>query len=371
MTQRRSLAVRPAIAFALALVLVTPPAMLRGNNLLLLMMALVVGAAVAAFIGPRLTLRGMSVRRLLPRSGQAGTALRIRYRVQQRAGRGIPAFAVGISEDLQGVPVDIEHPAWILHVAAGETVHGDLELVPLRRGRLILNEATINTSFPFGLCNRRRVVAGRREVVVHPRIVPLRNDLLRAVRGSGLDGPRSGRHRGPGEEWFGTRPVRPGDRLRDIAWRISAHRDELIALERSQPQPPRLRVVLDLRRATAELDEPNLEHGRALEEKAIELAASLLHAGHQSGDEIGLCVLGLEAPSHDPRRGSLHLDRMLTTLATLELDDARVAGPPPKGGRSGVVVVQPDRIRPVSGMGAVVHLSARQWSTQGADEVAA
>jgi uncharacterized protein (DUF58 family) len=371
MAQRRSLAVRPAIAFLLALVLVTPPAMLRGNNLLLLMMALVVGAAVAAFIGPRLTLHGMRVRRLLPRHGQAGSPLRIRYRVQRRAGRGIPAFAVGISEDLQGVPVEIEHPAWILHVAPGDTVHGDLALVPTRRGRLILNEARINTSFPFGLFNRQRVVAGRREIVVHPRAMPLRHSLLRAVRGSGLDGPRSSQQRGAGEEWFGTRAVRPGDRLRDIAWRISAHRDELIALERSGPQPPRLRVVLDLRRATAQLDEPDLEQGRALEEKAIELAASLLQAGHESGDEIGLCVLGLEAAAHDPRRGSLHLDRMLTTLAMLRLDDARVPSKPPTGERSGVVVVQPDRVRPVSGMGSVVHLSARQWSTQGTGEVAA
>jgi uncharacterized protein (DUF58 family) len=362
MSQRHPLAVRPSLAFLLALMLVLPPALLRGNNLLVLLSMIVLAAAVIGLLTPRFALRGIQVRRLLPRHGRVGESLRIRYRIRRRGPRGIPAFAVGVDEDLQGAPVEIEQPAWVLHIASGDTVHGDLHVIPKKRGRIVLNEARLGTSFPFGLRRSRQAVAGRREIVVHPRTVRLRPALLRSIRGLGLDGPRAGRRRGHGEEWFSMRPARAGDRMRDIAWRISAHRDELIAMERTQPQPPRVRVILDLRRATGDLDEPEFESARALEERAIVLAASVLRAGFEAGDEIGLAVLGLPCAQHDPRRGSLHLDRMMNTLALVDLDAARQTTPPPTGERAGAVVVQADRVRPLPGYGEALHLSARKWA---------
>ena len=363
MLAQRVPAVRPVLAFLLALVLVAPPAMLRGNNLLILLMVLVIAAAVVGLIMPRLALRGVSVRRLLPRNGRVGESMRIRYSVGRTQRHWMPAFSVGIDEQLEGPAIEVERAAWILHVAPGDTVHGDLHLRPLERGRLVLAGARLGTSFPFGLHRSQNVVGGRREIVVHPRTRPISASILRSAKGAGLDGPRSGRHRGQGEEWFGTRPARPGDRLRDIAWRISAHQDTLIALERTRPQPPRIQVVLDLRLPTGDLDEPNFDNARQLEESAIELAASLVQAGHDAGDEIGLRVLGMSVGDHHPRRGSLHLDRILTTLALLELDGVKATEPYRSGVRSGVVVVQPDRIRPVEGLGDVLHLSARTWGT--------
>jgi len=361
MLAHRVPAVRPVLAFLLALVLVTPPALLRGNNMLVLMMVLVLAAAVVGLVMPRLALRGVSVRRLLPRHGRVGESMRIRYSVSRTKRHWIPAFSVGIDERLEGPAVDVEQTAWILHVAPGDTVHGDLHLRPLGRGRLMLAGARLGTSFPFGLHRSQHVVGGRREIVVHPQIHPVPSSILRAARGTGLDGPRSGRHRGQGEEWFGTRPARAGDRLRDIAWRISAHQDTLIALERTRPQPPRMQIVLDLRLPTDELDEPDFDTARHLEETSIELTASLVQAGYDAGDEVGLRVMGLSVGPHHPRRGSLHLDRMLTTLALLDLDGPREPERRRGGVRSGVVVVQPDRIRPLAGLGDVLHLSARNW----------
>ena len=361
MLAQRVPTVRPVLAFLLALVLVAPPAVLRGNNLLILLMVLVVAAAIVGLIMPRLALRGVSVRRLLPSNGRVGESMRIRYSVGRTQRHWIPALSVGIDEQLEGPAVEVEQAAWILHVAPGDTVHGDLHLRPLQRGRLVLAGARLGTSFPFGLHRSQNVVGGRREIVVHPRTRPISATILRAANGAGLDGPRSGRYRGQGEEWFGTRPARPGDRLRDIAWRISAHQDTLVALERTRPQPPRIQVVLDLRLPTEDLDEPNVNTARELEETAIELAASLVQAGHDAGDEIGLRVLGMSVGDHHPRRGSLHLDRILTTLALIDLDGVRSAGPRRSGVRSGVVVVQPDRIRLVEGLGEVLHVSARTW----------
>jgi uncharacterized protein (DUF58 family) len=363
MLAHRAPAVRPVLAFILALVLVTPPALVRGNNLLVMLMVLVAAAAIIGLVMPRLALRGVSVRRLLPRHGRVGESMRIRYSIGRTARHWIPAFSVGIDERLEGPRVDVEHKAWVLHVAPGDTVHGDMRLRPLERGRLVLAGATLGTSFPFGLHRSQHVVGGRREIVVHPRIGHVSPSMLQAARGTGLDGPRSGRRRGQGEEWFGTRPARPGDRLRDIAWRISAHQDTLIAIERTRPQPPRMQVVLDLRLPTAELDEAAFDVARHLEEEAISCAASLLFAAHGSGDEVGLRVLGIEAAVHHPRRGSLHLDRMLSTLALLNLDGPREGQLHSGPVRSGEIVVQPDRVRPLAGLSDVLHVSARNWSS--------
>ncbi|MCH2136871.1 MAG: DUF58 domain-containing protein [Phycisphaerales bacterium] len=364
MLASKASAVRPSLAFILALMLVLPPAFLRGNNLLVLMLVMVLAAAVLGLIMPGLSLSGVRVRRQLPRHGRVGEPMRIRYQVSRDRGHFWPAFSVGIDEHLDGVEVDITQSAWLLHVASGDTVHGDLLFVPKTRGRLVLDRITAGTSFPFGLHRAKRRFGPRREVVVHPRTRPVPASLLRAARGAGLDGPRSSRARGQGDEWHGTRPARPGERLRDIAWRVSAHRDELVALERTCPRPPRMMVVLDLTRETASLDEADLEVARQLEEAAIECAASLLMEGHQSGDEVGLRVLGMEAAAHDPRRGSLHVDRMMTTLALLDLDAHRASPRMDCGDRSGVIVVQPDRIRPLAAMPGALHLSARTWRSR-------
>ena len=151
--------------------------------------------------------------------------------------------------------------------------------------------------------------------------------------------------------------------MRDIAWKISARRNDLVAIERSRPSAPRLRVVLDLTTATDDLQTSSDDScsARELEEKAISLAASILRDASGRGYEAGLTVQGLASTPHGLRGGVRHFGRMLATLAELNLDaPRRRPSPVAERERAGLVVIHVDRVRKLMRRDDAWHLTARQ-----------
>jgi len=211
----------------------------------------------------------------------------------------------------------------------------------------------VSSRFPFGLIEKVLRIENDFEVLVHPRTLPVRAGVLaelRSGRGGGLDpSPRPG----DGEDFFGLREYRPGDSIRQIAWKRLAGLGRLATIERSVSGPPRLVVSLELRTPTASLRSGETPP-RELEERAITIAASLAADSMRNGFEVGLEVLGLEAPRLPVRSGHWHLERMLGALAALDLDAprtaARAAAIPVRTVRAMVHPVHPSRLdRDVSG----------------------
>ncbi|MDG1837521.1 MAG: DUF58 domain-containing protein [Phycisphaerales bacterium] len=352
--------VKPALAYLLAVGLIGPTAIFKGNNLLVIMLAAVLAMGVLSVIVSWLSIRRLSIRRIVPEWGEVGEQLRIRYQVKRRT-RWLPVFGLYVVDDMPADHVRVDRPAWIMHVGAGEQVHGDARVTALRRGRLQLDTIEASTSFPFGLLRRRRRTHDPRDIIIYPRRHQLRSGVLRASGADRLDGPRSGRRRGNGREWYGTRPADGRDSLRDIAWKITAHRDELVCLDRAAPSPTRIRVVLDLRCATSELLVRGDVDPRAEEERAIELAASVLQQLHQSDCEVGLLVPGLQLEATPIRGSAWHVHRLLTRLADLNLDETRSNWSEwDRADRSGAIVIQPDRVRPLQGFPEALYLTAGQ-----------
>ena len=357
---QKPIRVKPALAYLLAVGLIGPTAIFKGNNLLIIMLAVVLAMGVLSVIVSWLSIRRLSARRIVPDWGEVGEQFRIRYQVKRRT-RLLPAFGLYVVDDMPADHVRVDRPAWIMHVGPGEQVHGDARVTALRRGRLRLDTIETSTSFPFGLLRRRRRTHERRDIIIYPRRHQLRSGVLRASGADRLDGPRSGRRRGNGGEWYGTRPAGGRDSLRDIAWKITAHRDELICLDRAVPSPTRIRVVLDLRCATNELLVPNGVDPRGEEERAIELAASVLQQLHQSGCEVGLLIPGLQLEATPIRSSAWHSHRLLTRLADLDLDETRSNWSEwDRADRSGAIVIQPDRVRPLRGFPEALYLTAGQ-----------
>ncbi|MAB82439.1 MAG: hypothetical protein CMJ24_03245 [Phycisphaerae bacterium] len=365
---RQLLPVNAPVTFLLLVFLLAPAAVLQGNNILFWMLAILVAAVVMSVLGSRWMIRGLTVRRQLPSHGMVGESLVVEYAVTRRR-RSLPCFGLFIDEDAtEGDGLDSERArGWVLHVGSGETVHAQAIVVPARRGRLDFEHFWIRTTFPFGMIRRRRRFSQPQHLLVYPRVHALRSRVLESLAPQGPDGLRTLDKKGQGDDYFGIRQLRTGDSIRDIAWKLSAHRDDLVGIERSSPSPPRIRIVLDLSTPTDELqvqaDEPTT--ARELEERAISLAASLATAATSRELEVALTVLGSREPSLPFRGGTWHVHRIMTMLASIDLDEERPAAPVrPLSDleHAGLIVIRPDRVRPLGSRQDAWYLTARQMN---------
>ena len=185
----------------------------------------------------------------------------------------------------------------------------------------MLNRVRISTNFPFGIIRRSIIVSQPGRVLVYPRLYRLRRDLLASTASRDPMGGRMSRQAGGSEEFYGLREYRYGDSMRRIDWKRSAHARKLLSREMTRPSPPKLMVMLDLRRRD---DEPDEEA-----ETAISLAASVICEAHLQGYAVGLAVAGAEAPMLLPRRSWWHRGQLLHALAELDLEPSPDQTEPP------------------------------------------
>ena len=177
-------------------------------------------------------------------------------------------------------PVDLAVPA--LH--AGELVEASVVLRPIRRGPVRRLQVTRVTDAPFGLVRRTVTTVDQVRGVVHPphrEAVP----LLGGVPVGDL--PVGAPDRG-GAPFHAVREHRPGDGSRDVHWRSTAKRGQLVVMEREREESPEPLVVLVGPSAPVGLD-------RAWEQLVARLAWSLATA-IQTGVRPQLVVLAAPGP---------------------------------------------------------------------------
>lgn len=358
----------PGLIYALTTLMVALAAMNTQNNLLFWWLGVMVSVYVLAAVVARVTLRGLSIRRLDAQHGAVGEPLIVRYAVRNHR-RFLPGFNLFIEDDPGREAAGwrrLMRPAraWIMHVGPRETAHGEAVFWPTARGDIAFSQLRAWTTFPFGLVRRRISIRQEQHTPVYPMLYELRSHVLSALTPGGLIGMKVSQHPGSGEEYYGMREYRPGDPMRHIAWKRTARVDELVTIERTRPSPAKLRIVLDLTTPTSELKVTSDVTGSArdLEERAISLAASLVHAADALGLEVGLTVFGTSAPPIAIRRNAWHRRKIMAALAAINLDEARTSAPhlirEPQ--RAGLIVVAPDRVTPLHGRDDAWYLSARQ-----------
>lgn len=349
----------------------------RPNNLLVWLFGAMLAAVLISGIVSGGMLMGVRGTRVDPRRAVVGEPMVVRYAITN-ASRWWPAFNLHMDERptstkasrgglrRRGTPwQDAARPAegWVLHVGPGDTVHGEIVFFPQRRGRFVFDRFRVWTTFPFGLVRKSVSFDQRTEFLVHPRLMELRGDLFAELTRGGLGGFRLSSRSGPGEDYFGVREYRPGDSVRQIAWKRVALGQGIVSIERSSSTPPRVRVVLNLRTPTALLRvaEQGLT-ARELEEQAIGMAASMAALAESQGYEVGLSILGLAdaeleggpaeraAQRRSPiRRGHWHVEKLMSMLAAIDLDaerDEHARLSDVDRDRAIIVVVHPDRAVP-------------------------
>lgn len=130
---------------------------------------------------------------------------------------------------------------------AGEGFTMTYDFVPPRRGVAELGPLVVKATDPFGLARGEFSIGGTQRVVVAPETVDLGQSLDELASNSGS--ARMFQHRAlAGDHDIMTRDYRPGDALRRVHWRASAHHGELMVREDEKRSHAEALIVIDTRR---------------------------------------------------------------------------------------------------------------------------
>ncbi len=289
----------------------------------------VVAVAVVSLFAARHT--EAVTRALVPDVAAVGRESAVRVRVGLRSalptapGRWEDAVSPGLTARARGV-----FPA----IGSGLRGEGIVELAYTvegrRRGIHTLGPLAVTATDPFGLARRRFRLGGRTRVTVSPALV----DLTPLPAGPGEAGgmlQTATAQPGQGADNLVARPYAPGDSMRRIHWRATAHRDTLMVRQEEQEASPEATVILDrgaLRWGTEALlspgADPAFETGVSA---ALSAAARLVRDGYtvsirdSDGTDLADPLSGGEV--HEAEA----LAAAWATLTTRKGDDlARVAG---------------------------------------------
>ena len=178
--------------------------------------------------------------------------------------------------------IEILHPEGVLFqlpiVKAKDAVTVVPKLVYETRGVYPHSEIAITSAAPYGLVRATRKLKLEGEILVLPRVYE--TDLPPS---SGVDHVSGGAFRGNrrvshGTNFAGVRPWQPGDALKNVHWKSTARRDELMVKTFEEELGGRYSIMLDCAK-----DDPRLI------DNAVRAAASLAVAALQAGHHLELC----------------------------------------------------------------------------------
>jgi len=178
-----------------------------------------------------------------------------------------------------------------------------------RRGLFTLGPWELHTGDPFGLFRVVHRYPDTRALLVYPRVMRLPPLNLPRGRAEGTSRITQ-RAVEPTITASSVRDYEPGDALRRVHWRITAHRDSLMVREFDLEPSGNLWIVLDLDRRV------QAGTGReSTEEYGVILAASLAAEMLRQNRAVGLVAFGQEPTFALPQRGRAQLWRLLHLLA--------------------------------------------------------
>jgi uncharacterized protein (DUF58 family) len=201
----------------------------------------------------------------------------------------------------------------IARLPAGAAVSHKYSVRCTRRGVYEIGPLVAITSDPLGLTQRENEVAGKFELLVHPRIeIVSDRPLTRQFEDPPIRPPVS-KPFPTGFEFYGMRDYHPGDDLRRIVWRASARMGKLMVREAEQGITDHITIILDTDRGSHSRDG---EYSESFE-TGVSAAASLAARHLRDGYEIRLESNG--GPIARPVRGNAGQLPVLDALARVEM----------------------------------------------------
>lgn len=230
-------------------ILVGVGAVNTGNNLLYLLLGMMLGLIIVSGILSERVLRGLEVKRGASGDVFAGKAQRVRFEVtntkrwfssysitvrehESRETRARRRIAIGLPGERprrakerqdEGDPGPPSALAIRIPPKKRILIHGETTFP--RRGLYHYVGLDVETRFPFGFFEKSREVRQAHDVLVYPEI--------RRIGSVGLnDDPRVGevqrQREGRSGDFFGLIEFRDGDDRRDVHWKVTARRGQLV-----------------------------------------------------------------------------------------------------------------------------------------------
>ena len=190
-----------------------------GNNLLYLVLALMLAFLVLSGVLSESALRGVAVRRRIPRELYAERDAWVSVEIYNEQ-RRVASYALVVEDRIRSGRQEI--PAGrctALRIEAGGFETRSYRLRPSARGELAFAGFAVFTRFPFGLFSKSLAIDAAERALVYPAVDPVAIPPdFGGVRESGeaVAGPR-----GRGAEVSGIREYASGDVPRRIDWRAS------------------------------------------------------------------------------------------------------------------------------------------------------
>lgn len=291
------------------------------NNLLYLVLGLLLSLLLVSGVLSDLALWRLQVRRRLPERIFAGKRALIELDATNEK-RWLASVSVEAIDEIDGVEMV---PARFLRVSPGQTSEATYGFDAPRRGVLEIGSIAVRTRYPFGLIEKGYTLFQPDQVVVYPRLLEdVTTPPTRRMSGDAVPVHRTGR----GSEFAGSvRFYREGDEARDIHWKRTASRGDLVVREHEQDSSALATLTIDDVAPQASEDESawNERFEKSISEVATAAAVYLAQGVSvqvQTTDTMSPTVVGGSAP-----------DPIWRFLATLEPVQARTSKRPSKGAR--------------------------------------
>lgn len=188
----------------------------------------------------------------------------------------------------------------------------------LQRGRHDVGPLRVDVQDPFGLVYRRHSFGAAEPLTVLPRRIELPPISPRGTSDDGATRPAP-QNVGVGDDDIIARSYLPGDALKRIHWKATAHRAELMVRQEEQQVTPRAAVILDAdpgSQGTARDRKDNWEYSPAFEWAVVATAsitAHLVRAGYVVAlQSNGTSIDRIVADGHDT------LEDAMVDLAVVE-----------------------------------------------------
>jgi len=209
------------------------------NNLLYLVLGLLLSLLLVSGVLSDLALWKLQIRRKIPARLFVGRRSLMDVALLNEK-RWLASVSVETIDELDGVETE---PARFVRVAPGTTEIASYHFEPKRRGIVELGTMRVVTRYPFGLIEKGYTMFLPDEVVVYPQLLDhVAAPSVRPMQGDAAPIHQTGR----GTEFAGSvRFYREGDEARDIHWKRTASRGELVVREHEQDSSALVTLTVD------------------------------------------------------------------------------------------------------------------------------